>query len=69
LGEGVGDGFGDGGVGHAQADGDAGDLAADVSGGHGGDDRCRRTQGVDLAFCIFEPWLPPVEFAVGDHVG
>ena len=30
---------------------------------------CRRAQRLQLAFRVLEPWLPPLEFAVGDHVG
>lgn len=67
--QGIGDGFGDGRVGHAQADGEAGDLAAHVGGWHGGDDGSCRAECVDLAFWVFQPPLPALEFVVDDHVG
>ena len=69
FGECVGDGLGHGGVVEAETVGEAGDLAGDVVGGHGGDQGSGGAQGVDLAFGVAQPAAPPGDFRVDDQVG
>jgi hypothetical protein len=56
----VGDGLGDRRIAEFQPVGQACDLAPDVPGRHGGDERGGSTQRVDTPFGVRQPAAPPV---------
>ena len=58
LGERVSDGAGDGCVVEAEPACEAGDLAGDMSGRHGGDERSSGAQRADLPFWVAQPPSP-----------